>query len=236
MKANKWIGHLGWLGLFARYCGLKIYFRKAVVIPWMSCEETLIIQDILARLQPAKCLEWGAGYGTLYFPGRAGKRLQWHSVEHEKQWAEKIAAMNQNPNILISYVKPNHFPWSDIDHDGAYSDLRDYVDFPSGLGPFDFILVDGRARKDCLKKAYELVSEKGVVVLHDAQRKYYHPSFSLYPHQFLFNHAQTGIKLWVGSKGLEVNKACNLPQYQRLKDFSSFLRKIRNFPPFKFIN
>ena len=217
------------------YAKLKSRFFSSAVKPWMTCEETLIIQNILARLQPEKCLEWGSGYGTLYFPPYGGKRLQWQSVEHDSQWAERIKGMNQNPNILISHIKPNHFPWSDIHHDGAYSDLRDYVDFPIRMGPFDFILVDGRARKDCLIKAYDLVSEKGVVVLHDAERKYYHQPFELYPHQFLFDYSQTGIRLWMGSKGLEVNKEFNLPQYQRLKSFSSFLTKVRNSPLFKAI-
>lgn len=221
------------LGLFVRYCRIRIHFHKASAVPWMTCEETLIIQDILAGLRPAKCLEWGTGYGTLYFPSYGGKGLQWHSVEHDSPWAEKIKILNRNSNVLIHHVKPNHFPWSDSDRDGAYSDLRDYVEFSSGLGPFDFILVDGRARKDCLIKAYELVSEKGVVVLHDAERNYYHQPFALYPHQFLFNHVQTGIRLWIGSKGLDVSKKFNLPEYQYLKSFSSFFAKVRKSPLFK---
>ena len=49
---------------------------------------------------------------------------------------------------------------------------------------FDFILIDGRVRKYC--KAYNLLSGKGLVMLRNADRKYYQISFKYYPYKILF--------------------------------------------------
>lgn len=214
--------------LFLRYCGVRISLRKTIIKPWMTYEEILVVKDALETFRPQKCLEWGTGYGTLYFPHCAGKGAQWFSVEHDSQWAVKIKGMNKNPNILITHVPPNHFPWSDEYHDGAGSDLQDYIEFPGQLGPFDFVLVDGRARKDCLRKAYEMITEKGLVILHDAERRHYHQPFELYPYQFLFDHARTGIRLWIGSRGLDLNKKIDFTKYENLKIFLTLLAKIRH--------
>jgi len=141
----------------------------------------------------------------------------WLSVEHDKEWAAKINNVNQNARVEIFHVHPNHFPWTDEFGDGAYSDLMNYVEFPSKFGKFDFILIDGRARKDCLVKAYELVKDRGVVVLHDATREYYSKSFKLYTYQVLFEgHRQDGSGLWVGSKGINIEDMMDVNKHKKL--------------------
>jgi hypothetical protein len=75
-----------------------------------------------------------------------------------------------------------------------HADLDTYVAGPSLLDlRFDAILVDGRKRRRCLLEARRLVADDGVVILHDAQRPYYHCAFSAYPAS-----RRVGDELWVG--------------------------------------
>jgi hypothetical protein len=124
---------------------------------------------------------------------------------------------NPKPLIKVFHVPPNHMPWSDINGDGTYSDLKDYIEFPGENESFDFILIDGRARKDCLIKTHEIVRDKGIVILHDANRKYYQEPFKLYKHQILYcdNRKDAG-GLWIGSKGLEISDVLNLGKHRKI--------------------
>ena len=44
----------------------------------------------------------------------------------------------------------------------------------------------------------------GVVVLHDANRMYYHKNLEIYPNQVFFPiHGRKGLGLWIGAKELK---------------------------------
>ena len=43
--------------------------RIEVLRPWMRHRELDVLVDLLVHLQPRRCLEWGAGYSTAFFPG-----------------------------------------------------------------------------------------------------------------------------------------------------------------------
>jgi hypothetical protein len=102
-------------------------FQKEMIKPYMKHKEIAIIEDILKNLQPTKCLEWGCGYSTLFFPRFLRKNSEWVSIEHDKKWYIKIKSLNRNPNVKIFYIPPNNFPWTDEYGDGSYTDLRDYI-------------------------------------------------------------------------------------------------------------
>ena len=73
---------------------IDLILRKALHIPskkpWMRYREIEILKEILKKLRPKKCLEWGAGYSTLYFPKLLPEGTEWISIEHAKVWAEKV--------------------------------------------------------------------------------------------------------------------------------------------------
>lgn len=196
---------------------LRKWFRKAIIKPWGRYREIEIIEDVLKSVRPTKCLEWGCGYGTLYFSKCLNKTATWISVEHDKAWAARMQEMNRDPRVRINHVPADRFPWSDPYRDGAYSDLKEYVDFPTRFGPFEFILVDGRARRDCLLKAHQLIREEGVVILHDANRTHYHEPFHLFKHQALFVDWRTRSGgIWIGSRGVEVGDFLDLRKHRGL--------------------
>jgi len=196
--------------------------------PWMKYKEIEIIKEILINLKPRKCLEWGAGYSTLYFPRFTD--CEWIAIEHDEEWFKKLKDLiNRDPRVRIYFVPPNNYPWSDPYGDGGYEDLRDYIEFPGKLGKFDFILIDGRARRYCLIKAYEVLNDYGVVVLHDANREYYHEPFKLYQEQILFNDYRKGEGgLWIGSKKLKISTVLDIEKHIKIWEFiNEYLRFLK---------
>jgi hypothetical protein len=184
--------------------------------PWMKHKEISIIRNILKTLKPKRCLEWGAGFSSLFFPNYLKNGSKWFSIEHDLTWFNKIKILNQNPKCAIFHVKPNHFPWTDEYNDGGFSDLRDYLSFPRKFGKFDFILIDGRARNYCLIAALELIEYRGIVVLHDANRGYYKYS-NLFKYELVFTDSRKdagGVML--GSQGFPLRKITNIEKDYQL--------------------
>jgi len=162
--------------LFFGAIGLKILRKSRQDKPWMALDELLLLKEILRFVEPKRCLEWGTGYSTIFFSSQLGPASQWNSIEHDKKWFLEIKCkLRQKKQISLVLVEPEHKPWTDSYNDGALSDLSSYVNYPKDrlMGSFDFILIDGRARRDCLDLSHDLLSEKGVVVLHDANRIFY---------------------------------------------------------------
>lgn len=221
---NASVGHWDAVRAFVRQRRREASARGAVR-PLMKYMEIEIVEELLTRLCPQRCLEWGSGYSTLIFPELLGREATWLAVEHNDKWSTRISSMSERSNTRIHHVAPNHHPWSDPDRDGAYSDLADYVDYPTALAPFDFVLVDGRARASCLERALELTTATGLVFLHDAQRSYYHQALAGYEHQVWFSfhdrraRGRRARAVWIGSKGLPIERVLDVARHQRIWHF-----------------
>jgi predicted O-methyltransferase YrrM len=191
-------------------------FRRKVLhlegnTPWMRYREIDLINEILLAVKPNKCLEWGAGYSTLYFPNSIPSKSIWISIEHDQLWAKKIDTLNKNPNVKIFHIPPAKFPFTDPVGEGTYNDLVGYIENPCKENIFDFILVDGRARKECLMKCCKILSDRGVVVLHDANRKEYHEAFNSFRFGLFFNDYRTIVGgLGVGSNTVRLENVMNV--------------------------
>jgi ubiquinone/menaquinone biosynthesis C-methylase UbiE/predicted O-methyltransferase YrrM len=144
--------------------------------PFMNELEIVAIESCLHLHQtPVYALEWGGGYSTLHFPSHLPFGSTWDSVEHDAQWANKIKAFIDGgsvKNTVIHLVENNNpFP---VGSDGDYDSFKNYILFPTSLNKtFDLIIVDGRARKECLQIGWMLLKGSGVMILHDAQRVEY---------------------------------------------------------------
>lgn len=225
-----------------------IFFGKLAICPYMEKRELDIITEILTRLEPKVCLEWGAGYSTIYFANFLEKRSKWIAIEHDKKWAQKISdhlqlypvirKFQQSPPLVeyyfrkqvsriglktinallgliakkhrsridVIHIAPNQFPFADKYNKGSYREMKDYIEYPKRFGKFDFILIDGRARRECVIKAHDIINDNGVVVLHDAGREYCHDGFALYKYQNIFlDDAVEEKGLWIGSKALDIS-------------------------------
>ena len=152
----------------------------SIRIPMMSNDEIIIIENILRKVvekNPGHCLEileWGAGGSTFYFSNfldTLGIAYSWISLEYNKSWATNVSnEVKDNPKIKVVLF--------DIGNNEVFqrgTNMDGYVNYPSTLGKkFDFILVDGRKRRRSVIEAKTLVSDNGIIILHDAERPYYH--------------------------------------------------------------
>lgn len=127
-------------------------------------------------LARGRCLEWGSGGSTVELLTRPGVS-EVVSVEHDQTWWESMREV-RDPRLQLHHVPSDApgpdespgTPWAErAEYDPAL--LASYIAFPQGM--FDFILVDGRARRFCLLRGRELLAPGGVMVLHDAQREAY---------------------------------------------------------------
>ena len=174
--------------------------RRTPIWPLMKPREVEVILDLLSHLHPRRVLEWGAGYGTVYFTRQYREFDYWISMEHTCEWAERIGQLNRDPRVrIIQTTKDPEF--------------EEYANYPARFGPFDFILVDGRARVSCLTKAVDYLSDRGCLVLHDAGRTHYHPLPSGFRDTHFFEDYRTDGGLWVASLRWPISDLIDLPRH-----------------------
>lgn len=192
--------------------------RGRTVEPWMKSRELDIIVEALTRLRPARCLEWGAGYSTLYFPARMPWLSSWVAIEHHRDWHAEIAERNHDSRVQVVAIPPDHGEYPNTRKEGTYEDFRSYVDYPVRLGGrFDFVFIDGRARVACLARAFDLVTDEGLVILHDANRPAYVEGVPPFPHQLRLTDFRTnrgGILL--ASRGRAIEEYLDVEGHRRL--------------------
>ncbi|MEP2771883.1 MAG: hypothetical protein ABJH05_07025 [Fulvivirga sp.] len=183
-------------------------------IPMMYFKDIDLINEIIDKVQPKRCLEWGSGLSTIYFPKRLSEPYEWVAVEHFEPWYKKVNERNNDPNVKLHFVPPNNEKYTDEHNDGSYEDFKDYVEKPEGK--FDYIFVDGRARCACINKAHDLLNEDGVLLLHDANREYYHDCFGKYTHNFfLEDKRKKGVAgIWIATKGRGIDKLIDTEKHR----------------------
>ena len=163
------------------------------IIPWMNKKDIMAIENIILKMKgPISVLEWGSGGSTKYFTEfmeKINKAFSWISIEYNKAWFDRVVGEKiKNTKIFLFDVGNDKLKQRNTNMD-------EYVDFPLSLNTkFDIIFVDGRKRRRCLINCVNLMKKDGNVLLHDAQRKYYHCAFK---------HFTSGIfltkTLWLGN-------------------------------------
>ena len=108
--------------------------------PWMKMREFDIILELLHTLKPERCLEWGSGYSTLYFPKIQESIREWHAIEHHPGWSDIVRTKNNDSRIKLHTVAPDDQGYFQFKGkygpklEGTYTDFRSYIDFPKSLG------------------------------------------------------------------------------------------------------
>ena len=189
----------------------------------MRPQEEAVVREVLERLRPLRCLEWGAGFSTLQFPALLPRESTWLAIEHSAEWAEIIRTRNTRPNVTVAQVDPDVAKW---DGDGDAKAFAAYLAYPESRAPFDFILVDGRARSAAVEAAARLLSPNGIVVLHDANRAAYASVLPQFPRQLLLRDARTRARrpaggVWVGSVARPIGTVLDVALHERLWRFYS---------------
>lgn len=146
-------------------------------LPWWSFDAIDYIEAELARRgDRMSVFEFGSGASTLWLSKRCHTV---HSVEHDPDWARQVRDMcADRSNVTISTViappatgatrcRSARSGWTDRSFDG-------YVGFiGSSTEKFDMIVVDGRARTDCLAAARSMLKDGGLILFDDSHRSRY---------------------------------------------------------------
>ncbi len=132
--------------------------KYGMPIPWLNYPFINFISERLHK--NLNIFEYGSGQSTLFW---AERLKSVHSVEHEKVWFNKVeSTLGKKDNV--TYI---------------YEELGEkYVNaITKTASEFDIILVDGRNRVDCCEKAYTRLTDKGVLILDNSERKRYKPAW-----------------------------------------------------------
>jgi hypothetical protein len=146
-------------------------------LPWWSFDAIDYVEAVLAdRGAQMSVFEYGSGASTLWLSKRCRSV---HSVEHDPEWAAQVEEMcSDRPNVTISTIpapmatvatrcRSGRSGWTDRSFDR-------YVEFIRGCPEkFDLIIVDGRARTDCLVEAKGMLNKGGLILFDDSHRARY---------------------------------------------------------------
>ena len=116
--------------------------------PMMSEREITIISLLLEPWYDV--FEWGSGGSTVFFSSLV---KSWVSYEHDPEWIKKVQKEMVGNTRVVLVKEKKHY----INPEGRY----------------DFILIDGLHRKECLHKAMTMLKPGGSILLHDSERLEY---------------------------------------------------------------
>jgi predicted O-methyltransferase YrrM len=160
-------------------------------VPWITYGA---LDFIDSRLRPGmRVLEFGAGGSTLFF---ADRRADLVTIEHAPEWAEEVSEavgeradfvwelhlvepVASEANGALNTTDPDSFASTHRGDEGkSFEDYVRTIDrYPDA--EFDLVLVDGRARASCFKRALPKVRRGGFVVLDDSERPQYRDTMAL---------------------------------------------------------
>ncbi len=209
------------------YFNGRMFINSLLGLPAQTRKEIQIFKTIFQYFKGNKKIrifEWGSGFSTIYYADylkKQGEEFEWHSIDNNREWYEKVKSEVKKKN-LQSYVQLylKSFPpfwkkpgWGAIPPScGVYGPKsqreKDYISFPRHLGTrFDIVIADARFRRHCIQTAKKVLTMKGLVILHDAQKVHYHVGLDdfLYSRFFFsgswFPFQKKQNKVWIGSFG-----------------------------------
>ena len=214
---------------FARGTRRKLYkiLGKHVPVPYMRYREIDLIRELLLTRKPMNCLEFGCGYSSLYFTKYLPENARWMAIEHNKTWSERIQKENTRDNLHLYHVEPDN---PDYHKEGNYEDFKAYLDFPVNHAPFDFILVDGMARNDCMKMYFNYLKDDGVLIIHDNNRSFYHDALKTFPYTLVMeDYRRSAGGMGFGMKQNSIHQLFNHPKHRRIWWIATFLTNVFKF-------
>ncbi len=145
-------------------------------VPWWTYRAIDAVDAWLAvRPHPIRVFEYGSGASTLWLARRADEV---HSVEHDRAFADRMApasAAHEGLELRVVEAVPAERPAVGSAKEGcsgldfsAYVAAIDDVD-----GVFDLVVIDGRAREECLRRSAPRLADAGLIVFDNTRRRRY---------------------------------------------------------------
>jgi hypothetical protein len=143
-------------------------------IPWMTFGAIKYLDKYLDKNMTI--FEYGSGGSTIFFSERVKKII---SIEHDSAWYDyEINILNKLENVELNLILPEN-KGKLINYRKGYgsSFFDNYVNLIEQYNiKFDVIIVDGRQRNDCFKKAIQKIAHDGIIVFDNFDREYYKKS------------------------------------------------------------
>lgn len=173
------------IGLWVRSL-LSIYDLEDLLsqdVPWWTFEASDRVAGFLTQRPRARVFEWGSGASTVWLSKRAGDVT---SVEHDAAWGVVLEPMlPRNAAVRIVPSRPaTGGPGEERSAKPGFEDL-DFSDYVAAVdeadGLFDLIVIDGRARNACFRRAVSRLAPGGVLVFDNVDRERYRDAIANSP-------------------------------------------------------
>lgn len=135
----------------------RVLFDVRPELPWISYDAQA---EIARRLGPNKrALEFGSGMSTAWFAARVAEIV---SIEDHRGWFETVQGKFAlrgiaNAHFRLATTKSEYLTLTDVEKKGG----------------FDFILIDGRYRDDCVETAISNLNPGGCIYLDNSDQIYH---------------------------------------------------------------
>lgn len=142
------------------------------------------IYKVIVKCMKIKCeariFEYGCGHSTVFlttFIHAASPKFTWRCVETDPVWRTNVFEEFRQMN---PYDVPNDIKIKIIDYKTHEQDalkklcMKEYVEAIHQEKQWDIVLIDGRKRVRCIAEARKTLNDGGCIILHDAERPYYH--------------------------------------------------------------
>jgi predicted O-methyltransferase YrrM len=123
-------------------------------IPWITDGSLAVLEKFVADRGPhIRAIEMGAGASTLWLAPRVGHLL---SLEHHTEWHKRIVSelVSRRHTADVRRIARPYF----------------YELEPLPDASFDLILIDGRDRVECLRRARRLLAQDGLLIIDNTER------------------------------------------------------------------
>lgn len=166
-------------------------FRKLhAPAPWLSPASILFFNDWLNGSQVG--CEFGSGSSTLYFASRVKKVV---SIEHNHEWMKivkgKLEDMQLTDKVDYRFIpkgeasgRPGHLESLTSFNIKGFGYRKEFYEYIHAIADcdddsFDFILVDGRARPECVFTTLPKLKSGGLLILDNSERERYEIVFQV---------------------------------------------------------
>ncbi len=155
-------------------------------LAWWRFEVMKFIENRFSGRE-VSVFEWGSGASTIWMIKRGYQII---SVEHDQRWAQEVKLKSQElekPFDLITkvpFITKNPRVGS-LKKGFEELDFYDYVACINEYGLFDLIVIDGRARVNCLMAAISHLKKDGIILFDNSNRKRYRNEIEKYKDEII---------------------------------------------------
>ena len=166
-NANYWLKNPTKIVARVRYW---FYERKNSELPWLCPGTNRFLDSVLTTEMTG--VEFGSGRSTHWFAKRLKQLI---SIEHVAEWYAVVE--QQIASKSLTNVDYRLIP---LEHEESEPEQKSYSPLPRYVGwlttipdeSFDFVLVDGHYRTNCIRTSLSKIKVGGVLVVDDVEMWY----------------------------------------------------------------